>query len=596
MKFIELIFEGREDDFKSTYANKFSPEKLEAIINMVNEVPNGTKFLTFLGKVLPNTVSQGILDDTVKPVLKKFVAIGPNLEIKDINQYKTFAELNTSIQKYENRIRRSVETIEGADLVYEDDTFTVIAPLTTKASCYYGAGTKWCTASSADNTHFNNYMREGKLFYILDKTKPTSDRFYKVALLKKFDGDESYFDAPDEKFTNGWIMGTNKLARIKEQIDSYIKEKYAKELEIWGDKEKAAIERRRLERIEQQRIENDLIESANQRREDDEWSLDNLSQGDMGSCAHALFNFLISEGTIEAKTPENIERLQQAKQQLEVLQTRLDNEENANEDTDLVSEIEVLEDEITELEKSKDVYDMLPIGDYVLKEFTTTEFQGRWKVGDSDDTEREAVRYVKDLIDDMGYDGFNQSFVMQHFDDDSFRMYLREFFEEDVYNNPEIYFDDSDKELSRSQEARIFELKEIIANLESEKESLDDEDEDYESEYERLNDEITILQEEIQEIEDDPDGEYDSDKLESMVSERISEYGYDAKDFYENYLGGGDFTQWCVDNGFINDDEFAQAVVDTDGYGTTLNTYDGSEESIRFNGETYYIFYDGDFH
>jgi hypothetical protein len=596
MKFIELIFEGREDDFKSTYANKFSPEKLEAIINMVNEVPNGTKFLTFLGKVLPNTVSQGILDDTVKPVLKKFVAIGPNLEIKDINQYKTFAELNTAIQKYENRIRRSVETIEGADLVYEDDTFTVIAPLTTKASCYYGAGTKWCTASSADNTHFNNYMREGKLFYILDKTKPTSDRFYKVALLKKFDGDESYFDAPDEKFTNGWIMGTNKLARIKEQIDSYIKEKYAKELEIWGDKEKAAIERKRLERIEQQRIENDLIESANQRREDDEWSLDNLSQGDMGSCAHALFNFLISEGTIEAKTPENIERLQQAKQQLEVLQTRLDNEENANEDTDLVSEIEVLEDEITELEKSKDVYDMLPIGDYVLKEFTTTEFQGRWKVGDSDDTEREAVRYVKDLIDDMGYDGFNQSFVMQHFDDDSFRMYLREFFEEDVYNNPEIYFDDSDKELSRSQEARIFELKEIIANLESEKESLDDEDEDYESEYERLNDEITILQEEIQEIEDDPDGEYDSDKLDSMVSERISEYGYDAKDFYENYLGGGDFTQWCVDNGFINDDEFAQAVVDTDGYGTTLNVYDGSEESIRFDGETYYIFYDGDFH
>ena len=594
MKFIELIFEGREDDFKSTYANKFSPEKLEAIINMVNEVPNGTKFLTFLGKVLPNTVSQGILDDTVKPVLKKFVAIGPNLEIKDINQYKTFAELNTAIQKYENRIRRSVETIEGADLVYEDDTFTVIAPLTTKASCYYGAGTKWCTASSADNTHFNNYMREGKLFYILDKTKPTSDRFYKVALLKKFDGDESYFDAPDEKFTNGWIMGTNKLARIKEQIDSYIKEKYAKELEIWGDKEKAAIERRRLERIEQQRIENDLIESANQRREDDEWSLDNLSQGDMGSCAHALFNFLISEGTIEAKTPEDKSEIARIENEITRLQAEYD--DNGEVRQDLLDEIRELEDELTKLDAKMDVYNMLPIGDYVLKEFTTTEFQGRWKVGDSDDTEREAVRYVRDLIDDMGYDGFNQSFVMQHFDDDSFRMYLREFFEEDVYNNPEIYFDDSDKELSRSQEARIFELKEIIANLESEKESLDDEDEDYESEYERLNDEITILQEEIQEIEDDPDGEYDSDKLESMVSERISEYGYDAKDFYENYLGGGDFTQWCVDNGFINDDEFAQAVVDTDGYGTTLNTYDGSEESIRFDGETYYIFYDGDFH
>jgi hypothetical protein len=240
--------------------------------------------------------------------------------------------------------------------IFENDQFTVVAPLTTTASCYYGAGTKWCTASSADNTHFNNYMKDGKLFYILDKTKATSDRFYKVALLKKFDGDESYFDAPDDKFTSGWIMGTNELARIKQYIDLYLREKYSKELEIWGDKEKAAIERKRLARVEQQRIENDLIDEANERRDNDEWSMDNLSEGDTGSCAHALFNFLISEGTIEAKTPESVEILKQAKEQLEVLQTRLDNEENANEDTDLVSEIEVLEDEITELENLKDVY------------------------------------------------------------------------------------------------------------------------------------------------------------------------------------------------------------------------------------------------
>jgi len=596
MKFINLLLEGREEDFKTTYGKKFSPEKLDAIIKMVNEIPNGSKFLTFLGRALPQTISDGLLDEKVKDTLKKFVSIGSNLQIKDINQYKTFAELYSAIQEYETRIRRTVKSIEGADIVYENDQFTVVAPLTTTASCYYGAGTKWCTASSADNTHFNNYMKDGKLFYILDKTKATSDRFYKVALLKKFDGDESYFDAPDDKFTSGWIMGTNELARIKQYIDLYIREKYSKELEIWGDKEKAAIERKRLQKIEQQRIENGLIESGNQRREDDEWSLDNLSQGDMGSCAHALFNFLISAGTFEEKTPESIERLQQIKQQLEILQTRLDNEENANEDTDLVSEIEVLEDEITELENLKDVYDILPIGDYVLKEFTTTDFQGRWKVGDTSDTEREAIRYVNDTLNDTGYEGFNPSFVMEYFDDDSFKIYLREFFEEDVYNNPESYLDDSDKELSRSQEARIMELNEIIKGLEFERDSLDGEDEEYESEYERLNDEITIFQEEIQEIEDDPDGEYDSNKLDSIVLDRISEYRYDAKDFYENYLGGDDFTQWCVDNSFIDEDEFAQAVVDSDGYGTTLNNYDGSEETVSFEGETYYIFYDGDFH
>jgi len=594
MKFIKLIFEGREDDFKATYVNKFSPEKLDAIINMVNEVPNGSKFLTFLGRVLPNTISQGLIDETVKPVLKKFIAIGPNLEIKDINQYKTFAELNTAIQKYENRIRRSVETIEGADLVYEDDTFTVIAPLTTKASCYYGAGTKWCTSSSADNTHFNNYMKDGKLFYILDKTKPTSDRFYKVALLKKFEGDESYFDAPDEKFTNGWIMGTNKLARIKEQIDSYIKEKYAKELEIWGDKEKAAIERKRLQRIEQQRIENGLIDEANERRDNDEWSMDNLSEGDTGSCAHALFNFLISEGTIEAKTPEDKSEITRIQNEIDRLQAEYDNDEEVR--GDLLDEISELEDELTELDAKIDVYDILPIGDYILKEFTTTEFQGRWKVGDSDNTERAAVLYVKDMIGDMGYDGYNESFVMEHFDDDSFKVYLKDFFEEDVYNNPEVYLNDSDKELSRSQEARIVELKQMVSNLESERDSLDDEDEDYSDEYDRMGDEIDEANNEIEEIENDPDGEYDEYKLDSIVADKISEHRYDAKDFYDNFLGGNDFSEWATSNGFIDEDDFAQAVVDADGYGTILNNYDGSEENVSFEGETYYIFYDGDFH
>ena len=594
MKFINLLLEGREEDFKTTYGKKFSPEKLDAIIKMVNEIPNGSKFLTFLGRALPPTIAGGLLDEKIKDTLKKFVSIGPNLQIKDINQYKTFAELYSAIEEYETRIRRTVKSIEGADIVFENDQFTVVAPLTTTASCYYGAGTKWCTASSADNTHFNNYMKDGKLFYILDKTKATSDRFYKVALLKKFDGDESYFDAPDDKFTSGWIMGTNELARIKQYIDLYIREKYAKELEIWGDKETLAIERKRLARVEQQRVENGLIESANQRREDDEWSLDNLSQGDMGSCAHALFNFLISEGTIEEKTPEDKSEIARIENEITRLQAEYDNDEEVR--GDLLDEISELEDELTELDAKMDVYNMLPTGDYVLKEFTTTEFQGRWKVGDSDDTEREAVRYVKDMLDDVGYDGYNESFVMEHFDDDSFRVYLKDFFEEDVYNNPEVYLDDSDKELSRSQEARIVELKQMVLNLESERDSLDDEDEDYSDEYDRMGDEIDEANNEIEEIEDDPDGEYDSDKLDSIVADKISEHRYDAKDFYENYLGGNDFSEWATSNGFIDEDDFAQAVVDADGYGTILNNYDGSEESVSFEGETYYIFYDGDFH
>jgi hypothetical protein len=40
---------------------------------------------------------------------------------------------------------------------------------------------------------------------------------------------------------------------------------------------------------------------------------------------------------------------------------------------------------------------------------------------------------------------------------------------------------------------------------------------------------------------------------------------------------------------FINEREFIQAVVDSDGYGT-LSSYDGQYDSVRINDTTYYIF------
>jgi uncharacterized protein (UPF0335 family) len=595
MKFIELIFEGREDDFKATYANKFSPEKLGAIINMVNEVPGGSKFLTFLGRVLPNTVSQGIIDDTVKPVLKKFVAIGPNLEIKDINQYKTFSELSTAIQKYENRIRREVQTIEGADLVYEDDKFTVVAPLTTKASCYYGAGTKWCTASSADNTHFNNYMTDGKLFYFIDKTKPTSDRFYKVALLKKFEGDESYFDAPDQKFTMGWILDTEELEKIKLVINNYINSKYADKVELYKDKERLRAEKNRIERERRNNILNSYRESVQERRENNEWDPEVLDNGDEGSCAWALFTYLVNNGDIVARTPESQARLEEVETQLETLQQTYDNIENANEMTDLVSNIEALEEEKQELEQQKDVYDMIPLNgkNYELYRFTTTDFESEWHVGDSASTEQSALESVQSLLDDVGYDGFNPNFVESHIDEEQWRGWLNDFFESDVYENPESYLEESDRELSRGQVARIAELNDIIKGLEFEKDSLDDEDEEYESEYERLNDEITILQEEIQEIEDDPDGEYDSDKLDRVVNNIVNEYRNDMESFLSNYYGVtvGEFIK---DKDMIDEKSLIQDVVDSDGYGVTLNSWDGSSEEVSYNGDTYYLFDNGE--
>ena len=90
----------------------------------------------------------------------------------------------------------------GWSKVFENDQFTIMVPESKEASCYYGAGTKWCVASTDTDSHYNNYKKSGELYYIIDKTKPTSDPTYKVALNKKLTGEEDFWNAVDKMITD----------------------------------------------------------------------------------------------------------------------------------------------------------------------------------------------------------------------------------------------------------------------------------------------------------------------------------------------------------------------------------------------------------
>ncbi len=69
------------------------------------------------------------------------------------------------------------------DVVYDGPRWRVIVPKTHKASCAYGSGTKWCT-TSRDSSHFDTYTNDALLFYLIDKSSPTSEDnvMYKAAL------------------------------------------------------------------------------------------------------------------------------------------------------------------------------------------------------------------------------------------------------------------------------------------------------------------------------------------------------------------------------------------------------------------------------
>ena len=589
MSLVQIILEGRKEDFAKKFSNKFTEEQLRAIIDKSDVLPGQHKYLNFLGKVI-NPKNFNVDLNIVVKLLEKFSTVSQNLSLKDINQYDKISTLKKVLDDYDNRIRREIKTVDDADVVYEDDEMIVVSPKTHKSSCYFGSGTKWCTTAS-DSGHYDRYNQDGKLFYFVSKTKPTSDPTYKVALLKKFDGTETYYNAPDDSFRTGWIFGTEKLEKILSRINSYISTTFADQLKIWNDKELAEKERQRLNREANERIQRQKLERAEQRRQTNEWDIEDTD--DIGLRANALFKYLVSIGEIEELTPEIKARIAEAERQLAQYQEQYDSQENANEDTDLVDNIAALEVELDEYKELSDVYVLLPVqyGHYGLTQFENMVDGTEWAVGDESEMEQSSREAVESLIDDIGIEGFNPSFIENHIDEDGVESYIRDFFNHDVYDSPESYLDDDDKEISSSQKQEIAELRQEEIELDTERDELnsDDFEEDYiEQRTSEIETRLLEIQDEIEEINNNPDGDYDEEAIEKAIDDKVSEYTGNIESFVSNFIGI-DYVQWIRDHDFIDRDSFIESVVDADGYGISLNSYDGDVNEEVIDGRTYYI-------
>ena len=535
----------------------------------------------------------------VVKLLEKFSTVSQNLSLKDINQYDKISTLKKVLDDYDNRIRREIKTVDDADVVYEDNEMTVVSPKTHKSSCYFGSGTKWCTAAS-DSGHYDRYNQDGKLFYFVSKTKPTSDPTYKVALLKKFDGTETYYNAPDDSFRTGWIFGTEKLEKILSRINSYISTTFADQLKIWNDKELAEKERQRLNREANERIQRQKLELAEQRRQTNEWDIEDTD--DIGLRANALFKYLVSINNLQELTLENKSEIARIENEITRLQAEYDNDEEVR--GDLLDEISELEDELDEYKELTDVYTLLPVqyGHYGLTQFENMVDGTEWAVGDEGEMEQASREGVESMLDDIGFEGFNPSFIENHIDEDGVESYIRDFFNHDVYDNPESYLDDDNKEISSSQKQEIAELRQEEIELdtkrnelETQKEAYDTGNEDWEEQYDAFNDMISEIedrlleiQDEIEEINNNPDGDYNEDDIEKVIDDRVSEYTSNIESFVNNFIGV-EYLQWILDHDFIDKDAFIESVVDSDGYGISLNSYDGDVNEEVIDGRTYYI-------
>jgi hypothetical protein len=579
MDFVRLIQEGRVDDFKSKYSQKFGNN----VNSIVSKVPH--KFLDWVGKNL-DTINFEENLEKLSQALNKFEKISSNLPITDLYQYRSVGQLFSALSEYEQRLRRKVKPVSGGNVVYDDGRYFIVNPLTLDSSCYYGKGTKWCTAA-ANNEQFNRYNQDGKLFYIMDRTLPTSDPYYKVALLKKFDGDKTFYDAKDEVIRSGWLWNTNKLKEILDVTDDYMNKEYPEQIKIYSDKEAAKKEKERLRTLEIQRILRGRRDEAEERRLEGEWEL-GPDCPEEGLKAHALLDWLVDTSDVEVITDEDRIEIERIKNEIERLQAEYDNDEDVRQD--LLDEISDLEDELSELENKIDVYHIIPDGEF----YDTTQFividagldDREYAVGTESEMESSSYDRVDSLLDDIGYDGFGINFVMGHIDTDEVVSYFRDFFEDDAANEPSAYVDEEYRMLSDEQEDQIRFMKEKIEAFELKIERLEyelggEDDDEIQSDIDEINEEIEELNDKISDIESSPEGDYPEDKIEEAVEDRLRDVKYDPESYIKD---------WGLDHeNFINRREFIKDVVDTDGYGHTLNGYDGNADEQKVQDEWFYV-------
>lgn len=234
MRFEQMLLqEGRKEDLMKKYSSKFNEyeDTLTNILENPDLASTNFKYTDFILKNLhPNSSSEEI-EDSIK-LVKEFDRYQSQLEKKDINQYKSFNELENTLLSYSSKSKEK-KNESGADKIYEDDNILVVKPLTHSASCKYGAGTRWCTTQENDR-YFKNYTEEGQaLYYIILKNIDMSNKYYKVAIHKKGDFEE-FFDAEDTSMADNEIsvfktLVPNMIKKVEEDYKEHLKKSSSSE-------------------------------------------------------------------------------------------------------------------------------------------------------------------------------------------------------------------------------------------------------------------------------------------------------------------------------------------------------------------------------
>ena len=363
---------------------------------------------------------------------------------------------------------------------------------------------------------------------------------------------------PIIEITEGLDISGTEIASLEGvKVNGYVSDYNSKMYRIRKAKEKAKI-----------------LAIAQGRRDDNEWG--DLEDG-YSAKANALFEYLKGRDDLQDRPKnlqEKIDELEDRKSQLEQMQAQLD--DNSEEYDRLEGQIAAVDVEIEELNDGKfgDVYDLIPEG----KNYGLAAFQSQLPDSENEEyfigIEREVdvafQDYWEQYVDDVGVEGFNESVIEDNLDMDRLRSDIEDTYENDIRDNPESYLDESDRELSSSQEEEIQRLEQRKSELEE----LNDGNEE-------TIDLISEIESEIEEINDSPEGDFKEEAIEYKIADTVDYYMNNYDEYFSNMGSSiGDY---------LDKDSLVEHLVNNEDYGQ-MSSYDSSYDTERFNDKLYYIF------
>lgn len=213
-----ILTENRVKNIKKKYPELVDSTGESPIIDyfIANDPSGNNKYLEWMIKAIthkPTTnFAMDYLDDRgweegvwgevaglIVQVVKHFHELSPYIVYtdedgdqrgsKDLYSYRLIDEGSLRILMNDlneaNKKKLQSEAIKKAkkesDKIYETEDWLVIRPKSWLASCFYGAGTKWCTTEKKTDVHFIRETSNNFLIYVINKKNQLGNNYDKVA-------------------------------------------------------------------------------------------------------------------------------------------------------------------------------------------------------------------------------------------------------------------------------------------------------------------------------------------------------------------------------------------------------------------------------